>query len=255
MLEQAPGAGGLGAATVAWARSDKPQPAHTTFRIPATDAPNVCGARDLGYPVGAGNDGEADLAGLRAAVEAGQVRALYVVAPGPDGALGDTAWIVDARTTGGLPFLAVQGVVMNGLAAAADVVLPGTSTAEKDALYTNDQGHVQASAAAITPLGESREDWRILAGLAGAIGVTLPYKDAADVRHALAASLPDTPYAEAGAVTFGGPMKASTWLQTSNPSERWKWDFMYQDLPPVKGYSVQTDNPPPPPVIPLRPVK
>ena len=24
------------------------------------------------------------------------------------------------------------------------------------------------------------------------------------------------------------------WLQASNPSERWKWDFMFQDLPPVK---------------------
>jgi NADH-quinone oxidoreductase subunit G len=126
VLEQAPGAGGLGAAAVAWTRSDKPQPAGTKFRIPATDAPNVNGARDLGYAVGAGNDGEADTSALRAAVEAGQVRALYVVAPGPDGALGDTAWIVDARQSGRLPFLAVQGVVMNDLAAAADVVLPGT---------------------------------------------------------------------------------------------------------------------------------
>jgi NADH-quinone oxidoreductase subunit G len=255
VLEQAPGAGGLGAAAVAWTRSDKPQPAGTKFRIPATDAPNVNGARDLGYAVGAGNDGEADTSALRAAVEAGQVRALYVVAPGPDGALGDTAWIVDARQSGRLPFLAVQGVVMNDLAAAADVVLPGTSTAEKNAIYTNDQGHVQASAAAIAPLGEAREDWRILTSLAGALGVALPYTDAADVRRALAAAMPDTGYAEVGGLIFGGPVKASTWLQTSNPSERWKWDFMYQDLPPIKGYSVQIDNPPPNPVIPLKPVK
>ena len=28
---------------------------------------------------------------------------------------------------------------------------------------------------------------------------------------------------------------AQHWLQASNPSERWKWDFMFQDLPPVKG--------------------
>ena len=27
---------------------------------------------------------------------------------------------------------------------------------------------------------------------------------------------------------------ASHWLQASNPMERWKWDFMFQDLPPVK---------------------
>ena len=31
---------------------------------------------------------------------------------------------------------------------------------------------------------------------------------------------------------------AKTWLQTSNPSERWKWDHMFQDLPPVKGFPV-----------------
>ena len=27
-----------------------------------------------------------------------------------------------------------------------------------------------------------------------------------------------------------------------NPSERWKWDFMFQDLPPVKGHSVQMEG-------------
>jgi len=31
-------------------------------------------------------------------------------------------------------------------------------------------------------------------------------------------------------------------LQASNPSERWKWDFMYQDLPPVKGHNVQMEG-------------
>ena len=36
-------------------------------------------------------------------------------------------------------------------------------------------------------------------------------------------------------LTFNRPLPARTWLQASNPSERWKWDFMFQDLPPVKG--------------------
>jgi len=255
LLEQTGGATGLSAATVAWTRSNKSQPARTKFRVPVTDAPNVNGARDLGYAVGAGNDGDADLSALRAAVEGGKLKALYVLDPGPDGSLGDTEWIVEARRSGRLPFLAVQGVVRNALAEAADVVLPGTSTAEKDALYTNDQGRVQASSAAIAPLGEAREDWRILTGVASALGVALPYMSDADVRHALAAAMPDGPYAAVDRVTFARPVKASTWLQASNPSERWKWDFMFQDLPPVKGYNVQTDNPPPAPVIPLKPVQ
>ena len=36
-------------------------------------------------------------------------------------------------------------------------------------------------------------------------------------------------------LAFNRPLEARSWLQASNPSERWKWDFMYQDLPPVKG--------------------
>ena len=45
---------------------------------------------------------------------------------------------------------------------------------------------------------------------------------------------------------------AATWLQASNPSERWKWDVMYQDLPPVKGHNVQMEHAAKPSVIPLR---
>jgi hypothetical protein len=33
---------------------------------------------------------------------------------------------------------------------------------------------------------------------------------------------------------FVAPVAARHWLQASNPSERWKWDFLFQDLPPVK---------------------
>jgi hypothetical protein len=41
-------------------------------------------------------------------------------------------------------------------------------------------------------------------------------------------------YAEISSLTFARPVTAQHWLQASNPSERWKWDFMFQDLPPVK---------------------
>ena len=36
-------------------------------------------------------------------------------------------------------------------------------------------------------------------------------------------------------MTFSRPVSARNWLQASNPSERWKWDFLFQDLPPIKG--------------------
>ena len=152
--------------SVTWNRSEKPQPADTKFKIHATDAPNVNGARDLGFAVGAGNDGAPDLSALRTAVEGGRVKALYVIDPGPDGSLGDVSWVVAARRSGKLPLLIVQGVVTTDLTAAADIVLPGAAWVEKDAIYTNEQGLVQASSKVINPPGEAREDWQILANVA-----------------------------------------------------------------------------------------
>ncbi len=41
-------------------------------------------------------------------------------------------------------------------------------------------------------------------------------------------------YANLSTLSFAKAVAARHWLQASNPSERWKWDFMFQDLPPVK---------------------
>jgi predicted molibdopterin-dependent oxidoreductase YjgC len=233
---------GLSAVTVTWKHTLKVQPAGTKFVVPATDAPNVNGARDLGFAVGPDNDTLPDLASLRRAVEAGQVRVLYVIDPGPSGSIGDSQWIADARQKGTLATLIVQAVEQSPLTAAADIVLPGAAWLEKNALYTNDRGMVQAASRTIAPPGEAREDWQILTNLGRALGLSLPYQGSVDVRRAIAAAMPDSPYAEAERLAFARPVPARTWLQASNPSERWKWDFMYQDLPPVKGHSVQTEG-------------
>jgi NADH-quinone oxidoreductase subunit G len=245
---------GLEATAVSWNASQKLQPPRTKFKVPQTDAPNVNGARDLGYAVGRGNEGIADLSGLRKAVEGGRVKALYVIDPGPD-TLGDVAWIADARRKGLLPILIVQGVVTTALTAAADIVLPGAAFVEKDAIYTNDQGRVQVASRAIAPPGEALEDWQILTDIGRSLGVTLPYRDANDVRQALAEAMRGTPYADAAGLPFTRPVPARNWLQASNPSERWKWDFLFQDLPPVKGHSVQMEGVPlQGAYIPLKPV-
>jgi NADH-quinone oxidoreductase subunit G len=232
---------GVNAVTVAWKGSQKKQPAGAKFIVPSTDAPNVNGARDVGFAVGLGNGHEADTSALRTAIESGRVKGLYVVDPGPDGSLGDVSWIVSARRSGTLSLLIVQGVVMSELAAAADIVLPGAAWVEKDAIYTNDQGKVQGASQAIAPPGEAMEDWRILVTLGRLLGLSFPYQTGSDVRKALAAALPGA-YADADKVPFTRPVPARNWLQASNPSERWKWDFLYQDLPPVKGHNVQMES-------------
>jgi NADH-quinone oxidoreductase subunit G len=254
LVEGLLGSDGLKSVFVSWPRSEKRQPPNTRFEVPPTDAPNVNGAKDLGYTVGGGNDGLPDLTGLRTAVEGGRVKALYVLDPGPDGSIGDVSWVVAARHGGTLPLLIVQGVVMTELAAAADFVLPGAAYVEKDALYTNDKGLVQGAAQAILPPGDAREDWQILVNLAASLGLTLPYRSDADVRRAIAAAMPGTPYVQAADIAFARALPARSWLQASNPSERWKWDFMYQDLPPVKGHNVQMEGAMPQGAIPLTPV-
>jgi NADH-quinone oxidoreductase subunit G len=255
LIEGLVGSDGLKSISVSWTRTEKNQPAASKFVVPSTDAPNVNGARDLGYQVGPGNEGLPELDDLRAAVEGGRVNALYVLDPGPEGSIGDVSWIVAARQSGTLPLLVVQGVLMTELAAAADFVLPGAAYVEKDAIYTNDQSRVQAASRAIAPPGDAREDWFILVNLAAALGLTLPYGSSDDVRRALAAAMPGTAYANADQIVFARPVSARNWLQASNPSERWKWDFMFQDLPPVKGHNVQLEGLDRATHIPLRPVE
>jgi len=255
LVEGLLGADGLSSVNVTWSRSEKKQPAGVKFVVPATNAPNVNGARDLGLSVGAGNDGAPDLSGLRTAIDGGRVKVLYVIDPGPEGSAGDLSWIVEARQKGRLPLLVVQGVVMSELAAAADIVLPGAASLEKDAIYTNDQGHVQAASRAIAPPGEALEDWLILVNVAGLLGLTLAYRSSDEVRRAIAAAMPGSAYAGAPTMAFTPPIPASNWLQASNPSERWKWDFLFQDLPPVKGHNVQMESTGVPSYIPLKPVE
>ena len=73
----------------------------------------------------------------------------------------------------------------------------------------------------------------------------------------IAARFPDVPgFQGLTSLSFARPLGARHWLQASNPSERWKWDFMFQDLPPVKGAVELTSLPPEPiAVIPLKEVK
>jgi len=65
--------------------------------------------------------------------------------------------------------------------------------------------------------------------------VPFTHTSAAHVRANVAAHMADAPrYAGITDLAFRKPVAARSWLQVSNPSERWKWDFLFQDLPPVK---------------------
>jgi hypothetical protein len=74
---------------------------------------------------------------------------------------------------------------------------------------------------------------------------------AAEIRQEIAQALPgEGALAGIEQLTFSKPVAARNWLQASNPSERWKWDFMFQDLPPVK-FADQLERRPAKDIIPL----
>jgi NADH-quinone oxidoreductase subunit G len=238
---------------VTWTSRAKPQPANTRFKVPDVDAPNVAGARMLGLV--APEAAAPDLSALRAEIDSGTVRALYVLHPGPPAALGDVSWIAEARRAGRLPFLVVQAVAESDLAAAADVVLPGAAWLEKAGAFTNGQGRLQGTSPAILPPGSAREDWRILSDVAAALGAPLGYASLEEVRQALMDRLADEPgLAGLTGLGAGRPRPVRHWLQASNPSERWKWDVMFQDLPPVKFHNLHAPGERAQ-VIPLKAVK
>jgi NADH-quinone oxidoreductase subunit G len=239
--------------SVTWTASDKIQPQGVKFKVPAVDAPNVTGALDLGL-VG---KKEPDLVELKNAVESGHVLALYVFDPGPSGSIGDISWIIAARESGRLPLLIVQGVLRTELTAAADFVLAGACSFEKDASYTNDQGKVQGAALVTAPPGDAIDDCAIFAkiGLLLDVSIATPDRARTDIATLLVHL---EAYRALSMMNFARPVAARTWLQASNPSERWKWDFLFQDLPPVKG-TVDLNSLPPTPEpgrpIPLKDVK
>ena len=127
---------------------------------------------------------------------------------------------------------------------------------EKEASYTNGQGLMQGTARA-TPLpGDAMEDWQILVNFGMTLGVPFNFSSAAQVRADIAARCAGVEgLAGVAGVTFGRPVEARNWFQSSNPSERWKWDFMYKDLPPVKGDLDESALPLPPGAVALREVK
>jgi anaerobic selenocysteine-containing dehydrogenase len=183
----------------------------------------------------------------------GRGNVVDVVDPGPDGSLGDLTWLAEARRNGVVATVIYQGVLNTDLAKVADVVLPGAAWVEKDATYTNDAGMLQAASKVLNPPGEAVDDWQILTSVAASLGLPFTYASSNDVRRDLAAAMANLPAFSALAEwAFNRPLSLEHWLQASNPMERWKWNVLFQDLPPVKGHNVQMEGAPVAAVIPLR---
>ncbi|HEX9595343.1 MAG TPA: molybdopterin-dependent oxidoreductase, partial [Anaerolineales bacterium] len=82
-----------------------------------------------------------------------------------------------------------SGTNANPTASLAHWVLPSAAYVEKDGTYVNCHGRVQRIGCAFPPLKDSREDWRILLGLAGKLGLPCGWKGPEDIFGELAGSV------------------------------------------------------------------
>lgn len=128
------------------------------------------GALDIGFTPQAGGK---DFQGIIEGTKDGSIKALYLL----------NADEFDARSQiGWKTFVIYQGHHGDHGAARADVVLPGAAYTEKNATYVNTEGRVQHTRQAVFPVGEAKEDWKIVRALSDVLGRTLPYNTLSELR-------------------------------------------------------------------------
>ncbi|MFQ5543901.1 MAG: molybdopterin oxidoreductase family protein, partial [Nitrospiria bacterium] len=105
----------------------------------------------------------------------GEIKALYLVGENPLRAFPQKKV---AEALQNLELLICQDLFPTETTALADILLPGTSYAEKTGRFTNHEGEIQKVREAIEPVGNAKPDWQIFSILANKIkkGGRTPYR-------------------------------------------------------------------------------
>ena len=148
------------------------------FTIEADKNPNTAGARTI---LGSAN-GNVVLEGDTLWEKVAGAKVVYLVSGVPDRALEDD----EREALEKVEFLIVQDVLPSAVTELADVVLPGTTFAEKDGTFTNSTGWVQRIRKAIDPPGEAQVDWEITQQLAKQLDGEIDYHFAGEIANAIA---------------------------------------------------------------------
>ncbi len=147
------------------------------FTIEADKNPNTAGARTI---LGSAN-GNVVLEGDVLWEKVADAKVVYLVNGAPDRSLEDA----EREALEKVEFLIVQDVLPSAVTELADVVLPGTTFAEKDGTFTNSTGWVQRIRKAIDPPGEAQVDWEIIQQLAKQLDGEIDYHFAGEVAIAI----------------------------------------------------------------------
>ncbi len=166
-----------------------------------TDCPNgggdPSGGSERPAPVGRENAGVVTrgktLVEIIDAVERGEIKALYIVGDNPVRSLPQKR--VEAAFKK-LDLLICQELFMTETAAAADIVLPAASFAEKEGHYTSQEGEAQKVRKAIDPIGTSKPDWAVFSLIAEKMNAPFGFKSVNDIWKERVLSLPPAPTLE-----------------------------------------------------------
>ena len=107
------------------------------------------------------------------AVHAGDIKGMYVLGENPAMSDPDVDHARDALAK--LDHLVVQDIFLTETANYADVILPASAWSEKTGTVTNTNRQVQMGRPAVSPPGDSREDWWIEVELAKRLGLDWTY--------------------------------------------------------------------------------
>jgi formate dehydrogenase alpha subunit len=118
----------------------------------------------------------------------GHIRALYVVGENPLATLPASMEVRAALDR--LDLLVVQDPFLTETGQMAHIVLPATTSAEKDGTFTNLEGRVLRVRQGMDAIGESVPDWQILTALANGMGCQWEYESANDIQSEIMKLLP-----------------------------------------------------------------
>ena len=120
--------------------------------------------------------------------EGSPVRAMFIMGENP--VLSDPNVAKAEEWVRKLDFLAVQDLFLTETARWADVVLPGSSFAEKEGTFANTDRHIQLAMPAVAPPGDTRLDLDILVDLSRRLGLATPFNTPAEVMDEIARVTP-----------------------------------------------------------------
>lgn len=179
------------------------------------------------HPEGKGMDAEK----IIKALEKGKVDTLVLY--------GESA-SVPAEKLKGAKFTVFIGSHKGEYADIADLVLPVTPYTEKDAWWVNTEGRVQEAKAAVQPLMNAKEDWKVFRHISGELGNPLAFNSLDELRATIVEKHPVYKY-------VGGLAPAEKWVSVAAPGKVLKKAFeetvtnFYKSNEILKASKVMTD--------------